>query len=270
MPTGQQAFALRVMAGPAAFAAVRAAPLAGLGPEAHFAVAVYAWTLAWWAAVPVPWAVTSFLPFVLLPLGGVMAFAEVAGLYGQTIFPFLVGVMLFGHALHKHGLAARVALAVLSMPGAVRSSGSLILMLLLVSTVVSALVNDLVVIVIMTPIALTVTRSTVAALDAGGPATGVGAPRLTAAASLAVLYGSAGGGLITPGGSVFNPLVLSMLEGTTSYSIGFAQWASIGLVLALAHVPICYLVLRLMLPPECGPSPLTDPAFAGNASNWAR
>ena len=85
--TGQQAFALRVLAGPAAFAAVRALPLAGLGPEAHFALAAYAWILAWWATVPVPWAVASFLPFVLLPAGGVMPFAEVAGLYGQPILP---------------------------------------------------------------------------------------------------------------------------------------------------------------------------------------
>ena len=89
--TGQQAFALRLLAGPAAFAAVRAVPLAGLGPEAHFAVAAYAWILAWWATVPVPWAVTSFLPFVLLPAGGAMPFAEVAALYGQTLLPFLMG-----------------------------------------------------------------------------------------------------------------------------------------------------------------------------------
>ncbi len=122
-----------MLAGPAAFAAVRAAPLAGLGPEAHFAVAAYAWILAWWATVPVPWAVASFLPFVLLPAGGVMPFAEVAGLYGQPILPFLMGSMLLGHALRKHGLATRVALALLSMPGAARSSGSLLLALLVVA-----------------------------------------------------------------------------------------------------------------------------------------
>lgn len=249
--TGRQAFALRVLAGPAAFAAVRAVPLTGLGPEAHFAVATYAWTLAWWATVPVPWAVTAFLPFVLLPAGAVMPFADVAGLYGQPILPFLVGVMLFGHALRKHGLAVRISLAILSMPGAARSSGSLLFVLLVASAVVSALVNDLTVIVIMTPIALSLTRSAVAAPDAGeARPTAAGASRMTAAASLAVLYGASGGGLATPGGSVFNPLVLSMLERTTSYGISFAQWTSTGVVLAAAHVPICYLILRWMLPPE--------------------
>ncbi len=247
-PTGQQTFALRVLAGPAAFAAVRAAPLAGLGPEAHFAVAAYAWMLAWWATVPVPWAVTSFLPFVLLPVGRVLPFAEVAALYGQTILPFLMGSMLFGHALRKHGLGTRLALALLSMPGAVRSSGSLILAILIAAAVTSALVSDLVVIVIMTPIALSVTRSAAAAIDAG-ESTARG-PRLAAAASLAVLYGSAAGELATPMGVPYNALVLSVLEVTTRYRVSFAQWMSTGTVLAAAHVPIYYLILKLMVAPE--------------------
>ena len=57
-------FDLRVLAGPAAVVAVRTVPLAALRPEGHFALATYAWTLAWWATVPVPWAVTGLLPFV--------------------------------------------------------------------------------------------------------------------------------------------------------------------------------------------------------------
>ncbi len=246
--TGQRAFALRVLAGPAAFAAVRAVPLAGLGPEAHFAVAAYAWILVWWATVPVPWAVTSFLPFVLLPAGGAMPFAEVAALYGQTLLPFLMGSMLFGHALHKHGLATRVALALLRMPGAVRSSGSLILVFLIAAAVTSALVSDLVVIVMMTPIALSVSRSAVAALDAGESASR--APRMAEAASLAVLYGVAAGELATPMGIAFNPLVLSVLEETTRYRISFAQWTSTGVILAAVHVPIYYLILKLMVVPD--------------------
>ena len=251
LTTGRGAFVFRVIAGPAAFAAVRAVPLAGLGPEAHFTLAVYGWTLAWWATVPVPWAVTAFLPFVLLPAGGAIPFADVAGLYGQTILPFLVGVMLFGHALRKHGLAVRISLAILSVPGVARSSGRLILMLMTVSAFLSALVSDLVVIVTMTPIALALTQSAVAALDAGeSRLVASKTPRLAAGASLAVLYGAAAGGLATPAGILFNPLALSILERTTSYSVSFAQWTSTGVFLSAAHLPICYLILKWMLPPE--------------------
>ena len=179
---GRRAFVLRLAAGPAAFAAVRAAPLAGLAPEAHFVLAAYAWILAWWVATPVPWTVTSFLPFVLLPLGGAMPFADVAASYGHTILPYLMGVMLFGHAFRKHGLARRIALAALCLPG-VASSGGVLLAIMTVSAVMSAVVSDLAVIVMMTPIALSIARSVAA-----------GAGRMAAAASLAVLYGATRGG----------------------------------------------------------------------------
>jgi len=189
---------LRLLAGPAAFAAVRAVPLAGLAPEAHLAVGVYAWVLAWWVTVPVPWAVTSFLPFVLLPLGGAMPFADVAAGYGHTILPYMMGVMLFGRAFRKHGLARRIALAALSLPGVARSGGGVILAILIVSAVMSAVVSDLAVIVMMTPIALSVARS--AAADARN---------MTTAAGLAVLYGATAGGMATPAGIVYNPLTLA-------------------------------------------------------------
>ena len=96
--TSRRAFVLRVLAGPAAFAAVLAVPLTGLAPEAHVALGGYAWIVAWWVTTPVPWGVTSFLPFVLLPIGAEMRLTEVAATYGHVIVPYLIGVMLFGHA----------------------------------------------------------------------------------------------------------------------------------------------------------------------------
>ena len=237
--TSRRAFVLRVLAGPVAFAIVRAVPLTGLGPEAHLAISGYAWVVAWWVTTPVPWAVTSFLPFALLPISGVMPLSEVAASYGHVILPYLVGVMLFGYAFQKHGLARRIALAALCVPGLGRSGSGLILVILVVSAVMSAVVSDLAVIVMMTPIALSLTRSVAA-----------GAKRLAAAASLAVLYGAAAGGLATPVGIVFNALTLALLERLTSYSVSFAQWVSTGAILTLAHFPVCYLILKFMLPPE--------------------
>ena len=239
IPTGRRAFVLRLLAGPAAFALVHAAPLAGLAPEGQFAVSAYAWTVAWWVAMPVPWAVTSLLPCVLLPVGGAMSLSDVAAGYGHTILPYLMGVMLFGHAFRKHGLARRIALGALCLPGVARSGSGLILALLVVSAVMSAVVSDLAVIVTMTPIALSIMGSVAP-----------GAGRMATAASLAVLYGAAAGGLATPAGIMFNALTLSLLERLTGYSVTFVQWTSTGVLLTAAQLPICYLILKLMLPPE--------------------
>ena len=242
--TSRRPLVLRLLAGPAAFAVVRAAPLAGLAPEAHFALGVYAWIVAWWVARPVPWAITSFLPFVLLPIGAEMGLSNVADTYGHVILPYLVGVMLFGHAFQKHGLARRIALAALCVPGVARSGSGLILAILVVSALMSAVVSDLAVIVMMTPIALSVIHSVAP-----------GATRMSAAASLAVLYGAAAGGLATPAGIVFNALTLSLLDQFTGYSVSFAQWVSTGVILMAAHFPVCYLILKFMLPPEVNAIP---------------
>ena len=237
--TSRRAFVLRVLAGPAAFAVVLAVPLTDLAPEAHVALGGYAWTVAWWVTTPVPWGVTSFLPFVLLPIGAEMRLTEVAATYGHVIVPYLIGVMLFGHAFQKHGLARRIALAALCVPGVARSGAGLIFAILVVSAVMSTVFSDLAVIVMMTPIVLSLTRYVAS-----------GAQRMSAAASLAVLYGAAAGALATPTGIVFNALTLSLLDQLTGYSVSFAQWVSTGVILTAAHFPVCYLILKFMLPPE--------------------
>ena len=121
--------ALRMLAGPLAFLSIYVIPMEGLDSQAHVGLGCYAWVLVWWAAMPVPWAVTAFLPLVLFPIGGVMPFRDVSGLYGQRIFPFVLGVMLFGHAFRKHGLAKRMAVHVLSLPGVAPSGSRLVLMI---------------------------------------------------------------------------------------------------------------------------------------------
>ena len=229
---------IRIAAGPLAFLILQAIPLNGLQPSAHFALACYAWVVAWWVTMPIPWAVTGFLPLVLFPLGGAMPFADVIALYGQRVLPFLIGVMLFGHAFQKHGLARRIAVSVLSIPGAATSGTQLIFIMMAVSAFISALVDDAATVAIMTPIALSVARF------AGG------SPRMMEASCLSVLYGAAAGGLATPAGVPFNPLAISLLDQLTGYQVSFAQWTSTGVILTVATVPAYFLVLKIMSPPE--------------------
>ena len=108
---------LAIASGPLVFALTQFIPIGGLKPEAHIALSAFAWILAWWVFQPIPWAITGMLPLVILPLAGALSFQDTAALYGQRILFFLVGVMLFGHALEKHGLGRRIAINILSVPG---------------------------------------------------------------------------------------------------------------------------------------------------------
>jgi sodium-dependent dicarboxylate transporter 2/3/5 len=241
---------LRILAGPAAFLVVQALPLTGLESKAHFGLSCYAWVLAWWATVPIPWAVSGFLPLVLFPLGGVMSFGDTVGLYGQRVFPFLLGIMLFGHAFSKYGLAKRMAMNVLSIPGIATGGARLILMIMVVTAAVSALVDDAAAVAIMIPIALSVAGFAGQAYPgAAGGAAGK-APRFMEASCLAVLYGSAAGGLATPAGVPFNPLTISLLDQLTGFQVSFIQWTMTGLILTAATLPVYYFVLKFMSPPE--------------------
>ena len=234
---------LRVLAGPLVFLIVEGISLLGLEAEPHFALSCYAWIVTWWATMPIPWAITGFLPFVLFPLGAVMPFRDVAALYGQRVFPFLLGIMLFGHAFRKYGLARRMAMTVLSIPRVATSGARLILMIIVVTAILSAVVDDAAAVAIMIPIALSVAKF-------AGDTTRGKTPRLMEGSCLAVLYGSAAGGMATPAGVPFNPLTLSLLDQLTEYQISFAQWTLTGTVLMVATIPVYYLVLRIMSPPE--------------------
>ena len=238
---------LRILSGPFVFLVVLLLPLEGLDSRAHLALSSYAWVLAWWATMPIPWAVTGFLPLVLFPLGGVMPLGDVTLLYGQRVFPFLLGVMLFGHAFRKHGLAQRLAMSILSVRGVATSSSRLILMIMVVTAVISAVADDAAAVAIMIPIAMSIAR--IAGTQPIGGSGTVNARRLESAC-LAVLYGAAAGGMATPAGVPFNPLTISLLDQLTPYQISFAQWASTGVFLTLATIPVYLLVLRVMAPLE--------------------
>ena len=244
----------RIFVGPLAFAIVQLIPLHGLSPAAHVAISCYAWVLAWWVAMPIPWAATGFLPLAILPVAGALSFGDAIGFYGQRILPFVMGVMLFGHAFNKHGLARRLAMTVLSIPGIANSGARLVLMILIVSAVVSSVVDDAATVAIMMPIALSVARFAAEAFSRNRGqqrfSTPSFTPRLTQASCLAVLYGASAGGMATPAGVPFNPITISLSEQLTGYSVTFAQWTLTGVILTLATIPAYYAVLAWMSPPE--------------------
>jgi sodium-dependent dicarboxylate transporter 2/3/5 len=66
-----------------------------IGTSGAFVLGTAFWMLAWWLFETVPLAVTAFLPLVLFPVGEILTFKELAGLYmSDVIFLFLGGFFL--------------------------------------------------------------------------------------------------------------------------------------------------------------------------------
>ena len=115
-PSATGAYLLKLLPGPLIFAVVLALPLT-LQYQGRVALATFACVIVWWITQPIPWAVASMLPFVVFPAAGVMDIAATMRLYGQPIFFWIMGTVLMGYAIEKHGLARRIALAFLAIPG---------------------------------------------------------------------------------------------------------------------------------------------------------
>ena len=91
-------------------------PLA-LSYEGRVALATFVCVIVWWMTQPMPWACAAMLPFLVFPAAGVMDIAATMRLYGQPIFFWIMGTVLMGYAIEKHGLAQRFALAFLALRG---------------------------------------------------------------------------------------------------------------------------------------------------------
>ena len=241
-------YILRILSGPIVFTIIQLIPIADLESKGHLALSAFGWVLTWWITQPIPWSITAFLPLVLFPLLGVMGIRPSAALYGQRILPFLMGVMIFGHAFYKHGLAKRFALSVLSIKGLASSGNRIVLIIIIVAAAVSAVVDDAACVAIFIPIAMSLARSIQDIYKKKGLADST--PKFLAACALGVLYGAGAGGMATPAGVPFNPLAISILESLTSYRISFAQWTATGVVFAAVAIIVYYFVLKFMSPSE--------------------
>ena len=79
--------------------------------------AITVWVALWWFTEPVDLAVTALLPFVLMPLFGLLTPAEVASHYMDPIIFLFLGGFMLAFAMEKWELHTRLALAVLSRTG---------------------------------------------------------------------------------------------------------------------------------------------------------
>src|SRR5215510_4514684 len=134
-------YALKLLAGPMAFTVVMALPLE-VPYQGHVALATFVCVVAWWITQPMPWAIAAMLPFLVFPAAGVMDIAATMRLYGQPIFFWIMGTVLMGYAIEKHGLAHRFTIAFLALPGLGGKTTRLTFAYMLIVGLISVFVSD--------------------------------------------------------------------------------------------------------------------------------
>jgi sodium-dependent dicarboxylate transporter 2/3/5 len=248
-PSGTATYLLKLLPGPLVFAVILTVPL-GLEYQGRVALATFACVIVWWITQPIPWAVAAMLPFLVFPATGVMDIAATMRLYGQPIFFWIMGTVLMGYAIEKHGLARRIALAFLALPGVGSKAHRLTFTYMLMVGVVSMFVSDAATVAMMIPIGMSVVRH-VRRVTAGSPDAELGGlSNLATFITLGTLYAAVAGGTATMMGVPHNGIAVSMLERFTGRQLGFFEWMAVGVPVFLALLITFFLTLWVLSRPE--------------------
>ena len=231
--------ALKFASGPFAFLVLDLLPYEGIPAEGRYALSVFGWMVMWWMTQPVPWAISSLLPLVLFPMFNVKNLDGTAALYGQTIFFFIWGTTLVGHAMDRHGLAKRFALWFMSLGVIAGSSYRTVFGLMLATALVSTSISDAAAIAMMMPVAASLIAF-VRSVDSSAR----GKTNFDSFCSLGVLYGAIAGGTATIAGIPHNALSVSLLANTTGRELGWFEWMRAGVPVAVCSLLLLYFVLK--------------------------
>lgn len=210
-----------------------AAPPAGMSATAWHTAALLVLMALWWMTEALPLTVTALLPFVALPMMGVMKAGEVSAAYYSPILFLVLGGAFIALAIERTGLHRRLALAILARGGS--TAGSLLFAFMVATALISMIVSNTATSLIMMPIALAVL---LANRTQPGETDG-----LAGALPLGVAFAASIGGLATLVGSPTNAIAAGLIAKSTGYQLDFLSWAAFGLPVTLVAIPVCWFIL---------------------------
>ena len=220
--------------GLAAFLIMLALPAPAEMPLAAWRVTAITVLMAvWWMTQALPLTATALLPFLLLPLFGVMNATETAATYYSPILFLVLGGAIIALAIERTGLHRRLALAIVRRGGS--TPAAMLLAFMTATALISMIVSNTATTLIMMPIAIAVLN---AARIAPGHTDG-----FAGALAMGIAFAASIGGLATLVGSPTNAIAAGIIERSTGLRIDFLTWAAYGIPLVLAAIPLAWWIL---------------------------
>ena len=227
--------------GPLAFAITAfVSPATGMEQEAWLVAGLVLWMAAWWMTEAVPLPVTALLPFVCLPLAGVMTARETASAYYAPILFLLLGGAFIALAIERTGLHRRLSLAILKAIGSEGGQVRLLLAFMISAAVLSGLISNTSTTLIMMPMALAVLAGGASLQSADGRTETSG---IYGALPMGIAFAATIGGLGTIVGSPTNGIAVQLLDDMIGLEISFAQWMIFGMPIVLIGVPLACAII---------------------------
>ncbi|QFT78749.1 DASS family sodium-coupled anion symporter [Erythrobacter sp. THAF29] len=226
-----------LIVGPLAFAITLLTPApGGMSAEAWLVAGLVVWMAAWWMTEAIPLTATALLPFIWLPLGGVMTARDTASAYYAPILFLLLGGAFIALAIERTGLHRRLSLAILKAIGTSGGQTRLLLAFMISAAILSMLISNTSTALIMMPMALAV-------LAGGGAEQAAETEGLYGALPMGIAFAATIGGLGTIVGSPTNGIAVALLDDMIGLQISFADWMVFGLPIVIIGVPLAALII---------------------------
>jgi sodium-dependent dicarboxylate transporter 2/3/5 len=198
--------------------------LFGFAHPAAWTLAATVWIAWWWISEALPLPVTSLLPFLLLPLGGITPLNEVSAALGNPIIWLFMAAFMLAKAVELSGVHRRLALGLVHTIG--NGHGKRMLFAFMLATaLLSMWISNTAAVLALLPVAL-------ALADACDDAP------FQRALLLGLAYSASVGGIATLVGTPPNLIFASVYETTTGQAFSFTEWMLIGVPFVAVSLPI--------------------------------
>lgn len=211
-----------------------------LTPQGQACLAIMAFAVLLWVTETVPFAVTSLLVVLLIPLFHLSDFRSVirAG-FGDPIVVFFIGVLMLSAGFTRSGLGTRLVYHILERVGT--RTDRVLLGVLAVGTFISWWITDMAVAAMLLPLAVGLLRD--ADLKPGSSNVG-------RALMISTAFGPLIGGIATPAGTAANLVAIAQIKQLANVDISFTRWMIYGAPATFLMVPLCWRLLLWLFPPE--------------------
>ena len=186
-------------------------------------------TAWWWITEALPIPVTSLVPFVMLPFGGVIDHKEAAAALGDHVIVLLLGAFMLAKGIERSGVHERLALSLINKMGA-KNGAALVFAFMVAVAILSMWISNTAAVLALLPVAMAIVQRT-------------DQVNFQRALILGLAYASSLGGVGTLIGTPPNVIFASVYETFTHQEYGFMRWSSVGVPIVLIGVPVMALWL---------------------------
>ena len=197
-------------------------------------LAVMIWMAIWWLSEAIDIYATALLPIAVFPLLGVSTITQAAAPYANPLIFLFLGGFLIAKAIEKSGLHRRLATALLRQAG--NSSYRILGGVMLCTAFLSLWISNTASAMVVAPIAAAIAGSQ------------NDKPRFGTTLMLGVAFSATIGGMGSLIGTPPNAIFAAHVRSAYGVNVGFAQWAAIGIPVALVLLLFAWLVLTQVSP----------------------